>query len=434
MKILDQIETKYTEWASLQPMKSADEKRFWEKLRLEWNFHSNHIEGNTLTYGETELLFLHGQAVGDHDYRDYLEMKAHDLAIEHLRKLVAEERPIGEADIRDLNQILLKEPFFKPAITTDGKETRNEIVPGKYKTQPNNVLTKEGIVFEFATPDEVPIRMQALVERLHEEIKNPSVSAISFAAWLHHEFVMIHPFSDGNGRTARLLVNYLLMRQGYPPLIVETENKDRYFAALRRADGGDLESLIEFFAQCALKALDRGIRAAKSESIEEEDDLTKEIEIFKRQHSGETKELLSKSPETLQKIFYESLKPLFEEYISENECLNDLFHQTKIHLGNDTSGRAILDGKFEWEFMEHYMDHVKVSLIYKGFNGNAASPFNMETFLHAEFREYEWSVDIDNQDTQTFLYGDPIPPSVRRAIVKQGLKRVFAQIKKNSNT
>src|ERR1700683_3437705 len=105
------VDSLKAEGDALQPLSPENEARLWKKLRLLWNYHSNHIEGNTLTYGETELLLLHGQAIGNHDHRDYLEMKAHDLGIEHVRSLAADpDRLITESDIRDLNKIILKEP------------------------------------------------------------------------------------------------------------------------------------------------------------------------------------------------------------------------------------------------------------------------------------------------------------------------------------
>lgn len=79
------------EWLALQPLSTENEARLWKKLRLEWNYHSNHIEGNTLTYGETELLLLHDRTTGNHSHREYLEMKAHDVGIEHVRILATDK-------------------------------------------------------------------------------------------------------------------------------------------------------------------------------------------------------------------------------------------------------------------------------------------------------------------------------------------------------
>ena len=115
---------------------------------MRFNHLSNHFEGNTLTYSETQLLLIYGRTTGDHELREYEEMKAHDVAFDHIRKLAAEARPIGEADIRDLNKICLKEPFYRIAQTPHGEPARKRIVPGKYKTQPNHVLTPTGEIFQ----------------------------------------------------------------------------------------------------------------------------------------------------------------------------------------------------------------------------------------------------------------------------------------------
>ena len=95
---LANLEETISEWYELRPgMEGADEERLWMKLRLEWNYNSNHIEGNTLTYQETELLLIHGRTAGGHPMRDYEEMKAHDVAIDHARSLAARSRSSGKA-------------------------------------------------------------------------------------------------------------------------------------------------------------------------------------------------------------------------------------------------------------------------------------------------------------------------------------------------
>ena len=120
---VEAIQKLKAEWDSLQPLSKENEDRLWKKLRLEWDYHSNHIEGNTLTYGETELLIIFGETRGSHTFREYEEMKGHDVAIRHIRELVKEARPLSEADVRGLNQLLLKEPFWKSAVTADGGTT-----------------------------------------------------------------------------------------------------------------------------------------------------------------------------------------------------------------------------------------------------------------------------------------------------------------------
>ena len=139
-KINNRIEELFNEWKALQPLNVKDRKRFDKKVQLEWNYHSNHIEGNTLTYNETEVLLIEDREEGIHPPRDYKEMKAHDLAINKVKEFAKDKkRKLKEETIRDLNKIILKEPFWKEAETSSGQKTQKKIIPGQYKKEPDPV-------------------------------------------------------------------------------------------------------------------------------------------------------------------------------------------------------------------------------------------------------------------------------------------------------
>ena len=257
------IQDLYKEWSSLQPLSREDEDRLWKKIRLEWNYNSNRIEGNTLTYSETQLLLVHGRAEGGHPIRDYEEMKAHNVGIRKVREFAEDkEYCLTEADIRSLNLIILKEPFRKEAKTLDGQITWKEIVPGKYKTHPNHVETPTGEIFKFALPEETPAKMRELMEWFRENIESHPASIASFLAELHHRFILIHPFDDGNGRMVRLWINYALMRFDYPPVIIKSEDRDGYIAAIQKADTGNIEALAAYLGKNLISCLETCIEAA----------------------------------------------------------------------------------------------------------------------------------------------------------------------------
>lgn len=258
----DDLRQLAADWATAQPLPAENGSRLWQRLRIEWNYNSNHIEGNTLTYGETLLLLIHGRTRGDHLLREYEEMRGHDVAIELVRTLAGEERPLSEGDIRDLNRIVLKEGFWRVAKTPDGEPTRKWIEPGRYKAQPNHVLTATGEIFSFATPDETPALMAAFVQWLRAEMELPTLALPALLARAHHEFIRIHPFDDGNGRVVRLLVNYLLLRAGLLPLVVKSRDRSRYLEVIAFADAGDLAPLGEFFAEALRWSLRLGLDAA----------------------------------------------------------------------------------------------------------------------------------------------------------------------------
>src|SRR6266571_3167469 len=109
--IIEKIDSRRKTLEQLQPLKPADQERLDKKFRLEFNYNSNHIEGNTLTYGETELLLIFGDTKGNHTIREYEEIKGHDVAIKLAEELAADkERPLTETFIKNLNKIILVEP------------------------------------------------------------------------------------------------------------------------------------------------------------------------------------------------------------------------------------------------------------------------------------------------------------------------------------
>ncbi len=256
----------YKTWRACQPLPTENYQSLWQWIRINFNHLSNNFEGNTLSYSETQLLLIHGRTTGDHEIREYEEMKAHDVAFEYIRKTAKDKRLITEGDIRDLNKICLKEPFYKIAQTSEGEPTRKKIIPGKYKTSPNHVLTKTGTLFRFATPEETPAFMANLTQWIQNWLKKKEAdkhkSLVSFLAGLHKRFILIHPFDDGNGRVIRLLMNYILIRLDFLPMVFN--HREEYIKAVQFSDAGDISHLEKLFADNIIFMLEKGIYAKKN--------------------------------------------------------------------------------------------------------------------------------------------------------------------------
>lgn len=367
-KILDLVDEKMKELSGLE-MKDTDDQRLWEKFRLEWNYNSNHIEGSTLTYGDTKLLLIReGNPGGQYDMREIDEMRAHDLAVYKIVEYAKDkDRELTEADIRELNQIILVKPFWKEAITPDGKETRKKITPGQYKEHPNHVLLPNGEIFRYTEPVAVSEEMKELMNWYRNETADTHPAIV--AATLHYRLVRIHPFDDGNGRIARLVMNYHLLKSGYPPVIIKSADKKAYLNALNQADTGNLPAFLGYIANALLWSLDLSIDAAKGLPIEEEEDWKKEVEILKKEVANK-KEIAKKSKELVFERFKNSFLPLIREMKSEyGRLFDELFFEsifyadidhrydfTKIITENDveTLGKKIADSpdvnKFAFSF------------------------------------------------------------------------------------
>jgi len=323
------IELLKQELAALQPLDKAAEDALWKKLKLEWNYNSNHIEGNTLTYGETKLLLIFGTTTGDHSKREYDEMEAHDVAVMMVQQWAKEkERTLTEADIRELNRTILVKPFWKEAITPDGQPTRRMIKIGEYKEHPNSVRLPNGEMFEYTRPDQVPMQMQELVNWFRSgEVTDPIV----LAAELHHRFICIHPFDDGNGRVARLLVNYVLMLHDLPPLVIKSAEKKQYLTALQKADVGDKAAFHTYIAEQLIWSLELKLKAAKGEDLEEEGDWKKKAAQLERKVKTKP-EVIHHSGQVSQRVMNEVYLPFLTACKEELSLFEKFFSRSNWHL------------------------------------------------------------------------------------------------------
>ena len=115
-------------------------------------------------------------------------------------------------------------------------QTSYVIHAGQYKTRPNSVITRYGDRFEYATPEETPGFMSDLVDWYNMAEREGKLSPVELAALFHYRYIRIHPFEDGNGRIARLMVNYILTRHNYPMIVVRSREKSKYLEALHQSD------------------------------------------------------------------------------------------------------------------------------------------------------------------------------------------------------
>ena len=318
--MLNQIQFLKSELDALRPLGREQEAIIMQKFRLDWNYHSNHLEGNSLTYGETKALILFGLTAQGKPLKDHFEITGHDEAIKWIEDIIKQERPLTESFIRELHTLLLQKPYEVDAITPDGKPTKRRIEIGQYKTAPNHVLTKTGEIFRFATPEETPAKMHDLMEWFRQKQANSETEPVLLAAEFHYRFIRIHPFDDGNGRTARLLMNFILMQYGYPPVIIKTEDKENYFNMLRLADAGNIEPFVNYIAENLSRSLEIMIKGAKGENIDEPDDLDKEIALLEQKLKGVGQKIeKTKSLETILEFYDKSYVRLHDKFKKTND-------------------------------------------------------------------------------------------------------------------
>lgn len=234
---MKRVEDVMNKWNALQPLSDRDRELLSRRFTIDFNYNSNHIEGNTLTYGQTEILLLFGKIVGEADVRDVHEMTASNVGLKMMKEeALLKETPLTQHFIRTLHRTLLREDYTVYRTLPGGVQTSYVIHAGQYKTRPNSVITRYGDRFEYATPEETPALMSDLVDWYNEAERSGEFTPIELAAIFHYRYIRIHPFEDGNGRIARLMVNYILTRHDYPMIVVRSRKKKEYLDALHRTD------------------------------------------------------------------------------------------------------------------------------------------------------------------------------------------------------
>ena len=433
--IFSQITQLAAEWQALQPPPAECNDRLWKKLRLEWNFHSNHIEGNTLTYGETELLLLHDRTTGNHTHREYVEMKAHNVGIEHVRALATDRsRPLTEGDVRDLNRIILKESFWKPAVTGDGQPTRKEILPGQYKTTPNSVRTATGEIFHYASVEDTHPRMQALASWMQDELAHPTLHPVAFATKVHYDFIRIHPFDDGNGRVARLLVNYVLMRAGYLPIIVRTEDKATYLTVLQLADAGDMAPMIDYIASLAKWSLELGLRAAKGEPIDEPSDIEKEIAVFVRNQQHSVAATPPRTTEAIQEQIDHWLLEFLRTIGLKLAKINPLFSSWNI----GTNSPRLVKEASHAEGLQYFADpqywgnEFQITYSFNHYRGQTKELFSLQFSVGVFFKSLGYEIRMAKAKPFAKPYGEFPAREEQERLIESLLIQAFEVIKEKS--
>ncbi len=226
--LIGSIEQKKARLDRLRPLPAAALAQLQKHYDVELTYTSNAIEGNTLNLRETAEVIEHGITVGGKSLREHLEAVDHYDALIWMRELAATEEPIGEDIACELHRRIVARS--QPGLA------------GVYSRLPRRIA---GSPVVFPNPAKIPALMQELAAWLRAAAPVP---ATAFEA--HFRLTAIHPFGDANGRTARLLMNFLLIRGGYPPVAVHPEDRKTYLDALERGSlSGDLLPLQSFMHQ-----------------------------------------------------------------------------------------------------------------------------------------------------------------------------------------
>lgn len=441
------IETLYQEWQALQPLSPENQRRLDTKFMLEFNYNSTHMEGNTLTYGQTVSLFLHGTADGSAPMRDYEEMTAHQAALEMVKiEAATPERPLTEAFIRQLHQIMLRKDYVPV-----GKNFT--VHAGIYKTRPNSVKTPTGEFFEYGSPEETPALMTDLVEWYNNAEKEAKLSPLEMAALFHYRYIRIHPFEDGNGRIARLLVNYILAKHGYPMIVVHESDRNGYLGVLGQCDANiglvpsvgahaELEQitpLVDYLEKCLERALRISIKAAMGENIEEDDDLQKKLAILAHNAQAKNGNVKRIDRRYLLDIFDNFITP-FNETIRESLFLfNQFYSDAKVEYSycadiQTTQLYKVYRLSIERDSVSEQKDKIyviRISLESPSILIPAESKDNIS--IYVKYDDEKYGIRLF-EETEAFRYGVLPTDSQQKEWIKKITEYLYSSIEKKVNS
>lgn len=247
VELLKRIDQKYEIIQSKRPLSKQLVAKLKEQFSLDMTYNSNAIEGNKLTLKETYLVINDGLTVKGKSLKDHLEAKNHHEAIRFLYDLIEHDKKhtVSERLIRSLQQLIIKDIEDDEA--------------GRYR---RGTVLISGSSHKPPPPFEVPQLMEKLIAWIKKNERK--MHPVELAALAYHKLAHIHPFTDGNGRTARLFMNLLLMQKGYPMVIILKNDRKKYYQALEKADKGKTDDIGKFIAQAVERSMNIYLRAMHS--------------------------------------------------------------------------------------------------------------------------------------------------------------------------
>ena len=441
-EILQSIDEQKKIADSLRPIAPDRLKTLNQKLRLDWNYNSNALEGNTLTLSETKMLLTHGYHTGNKLGRHYEEIELHNDVLLTLEELVRRNEPLTEVLIRSLHHQLMGNEYFVSAYDSLGNLINVKGKPGEYKDKSNGVkriVNGKEIFVPFKTPDEVRAEMPELLDWYRAEEEKKELHPVMLSAIFHFRFVTLHPFDDGNGRMSRILMNMILMRSGYTPAIIRLDERTQYNANLALAqDGGNIEPFIELVANDTLRSLELLVKAAKGESVEEKDDLDKEIELLKRNAKHDNAVQVDINNDEYRAIWQKSINDLLFEIDSKLQKFTELFKKSNIEYHYFAKVTEVNGIKDILDFIISLKSPGVVKIDYEFYTYKNAGTNYFDVAASFDICLYEYKYQIIHPDENLkqikdeYLYNKVIDPKTVDEIASDIARVILNQIKLNT--
>lgn len=369
------------------------------KLRLDWNYYSNRMEGGTLTRPETKQVMA-GVSVAEKPLNDVKEMSGHDKAVQEILHISKGNMRISEKRIKSLHHLIMNED-----------DDQKAALIGKWKEENNEVINYKGEKQLFQSWNEVPEAIHKLLDRTNAELdayfakKKNAKHPLFIASDFHLDFLYIHPFYDGNGRSARLLTNLILISCGYPPIIITDATKEVYYRFISEVQsyGADKELFYTLMGNQMIETQKLILDAIAGKDLSDEDDFDKELALLKNQFGDDDNQVKIAFEDVDTKEFINTnFLPVLEEIVNKGKKLATFFKSNQVTLS--VEGKHITSSFSETiaafttlvykENIEHaYEFKIEVALI--DFTKNGVNSYNLYWKLRVEFGKIRYTTKID---------------------------------------
>jgi len=431
---IDELQQKINAFGVLS---SDVKKKINYKFRLDWNYYSNRMEGGTLTREETRSVMVGNIDVKGKPLKDVMEMNGHDKVVLDILKIGKGELRIAEKRIKDIHKAIMHE---------EDAEKVSQI--GNWKSRPNEIINYKNEKISFTPPSEVAEAVHDLLNKTNTELDSffgnkESLHPTVIAARFHIGYVSIHPFYDGNGRTARILTNLLLISCGLPPIIIKDKHKQAYYQLLAdiQAYGGNAELFYDFIDERMIESQQLVLDAIEGKDIEQPDDIDKKLALLETELGAidpdeEIKKEFSK--EVLLEIYDSWFTQLMNSVVPAIQKFNRFFksnrHWVSIQNGMgsvqfDSEPATEIIEKLKQEFQRAgnmfntYDCKIVLQTGFGPFIKSGLNPFGCVYGFEIKFHQTKYEVYVDefsetNQRSQMKLYERLLHKQISEAEVK----------------
>ncbi|XP_063601935.1 protein adenylyltransferase Fic-like [Penaeus indicus] len=317
---------------ALIPSSSASLRRIKKEAYFQYIYHTAGIEGNTMTLAQTRMILETRLSVGGKSVMEHNEILGLDLALKYINMTLVHR--VGRITLHDILEI--------------HRRVLGHVDP----IQAGQLRTTQVYVSDHVPPP--PTHLQVLMEDFVQWLNSPEAQRlhpIKYSALAHYKLVFIHPFADGNGRTARLLMNFLLMQAGYPPVIIRKQDRLMYYDCLQTANEGDTRPFIRFIAHCTEKTLDVYLWATKEAlpKIGQENESKGGVNNLKKDHQEKDYEMADMKPnvdsEEVKKFSFESVDDIPPWQVEEEDYNEkELFSGGQSYIPTNTEDDILKEG------------------------------------------------------------------------------------------